>query len=50
MNFEDINPGTEITKKIFYDVPDDVANSTGLVLKTVNNIFSETGEAEVSLK
>lgn len=50
MNFEDINPGTEITKKIFYDVPDDVANSTGLVLKTVNNIFSETGEAEISLK
>ncbi|MDO5089743.1 MAG: DUF4352 domain-containing protein [Leptotrichiaceae bacterium] len=50
LDYQSINPGTEITKKVFYDVPDDVAKSEGLVLKTVDNIFSETGEVEVNLK
>lgn len=48
--FENINPGTEIVGKIFYDVPDNVANSPNLILKNSDSIFTEIGEIEVNLK
>ncbi len=50
MDFKNINPGTEVTGKIFYDIPDNVANSPNLVLKNSGSIFTNIGEIEVNLK
>ena len=50
MDFKNINPGTEVTGKIFYDVPDNVAKSSNLVLKNSGSIFTNIGEIEVNLK
>ena len=50
MDFKNINPGTEVTGKIFYDIPDNVANSSNLVLKNSDSIFTNIGEIEVTLK
>ncbi len=50
MDFKNINPGTEVTGKIFYDIPDNVANSSNLVLKNSDSVFTNIGEIEVTLK
>ena len=50
MDFKNINPGTEVTGKIFYDMPDNVANSSNLVLKNSDSIFTNIGEIEINLK
>ena len=50
MDFKNINPGTEVTGKIFYDIPDNVANSSNLVLKNSDSIFTNIGEIEINLK
>ena len=50
MDFKNINPGTEVTGKIFYDIPDNVANSSNLVLKNSDSVFTNIGEIEVNLK
>ena len=50
MDFKNINPGTEVTGKIFYDMPDNVANSSNLVLKNSDSVFTNIGEIEVTLK
>ena len=50
IDFKNINPGTEVTGKIFYDIPDNVANSSNLVLKNSDSVFTNIGEIEVTLK
>lgn len=44
LSMERINPGTEIEKRVFYDVPADVANSNNLRVVISSGIFSTTGK------
>lgn len=43
LNFDGINPGVQIKRRIFFDVPKDVADAKNLKLKLGSSIFSQTG-------
>lgn len=43
LNLDGINPGVQIKRRIFFDVPKDVADAKNLKLKLGSSIFSQTG-------
>lgn len=44
LNIETINPGTEIERQVYFDVPADVAESDELRVEIESGIFSRTGQ------
>lgn len=43
LNLDNINPGVQIKRKIFFDLPKEIAESKNLKLKIRGNFFSEIG-------
>ena len=51
LNYDSINPGVKIKKRVFFDVPKDIAESKNLKLKLGSTFFSNTGgNIEIDLK
>ena len=48
MNFDGINPGTEIERNLYFDIPED-ADLSNATLEAGDNIFSDTGEIKIKL-
>ena len=43
LNYDSINPGVKIKKRVFFDVPKNIADSKNLKLKLGSTFFSNTG-------
>lgn len=44
MSMETLNPGTEIIKKVYFDIPKKVAESNDLKVRVSSGVFSSTGK------
>ena len=51
LNYDNVNPGVQIKKRIFFDIPENIAKKENLKLKLGSNFFSNTGnDVEVDLQ
>ena len=51
LNYDNVNPGVQIKKRIFFDIPENIAKKENLKLKLGSSFFSNTGnDVEVDLQ